>query len=148
MSLAHEARSTAASGWPFDLGMFSIRLGLGAVFMYHGAQKMFGWFGGHGLGAMIENFGPVLGVLVSVGEFFGGLGMLLGVLTRFSGVSLTVIMLGAIIMVHAKNGFAVSAGGFEFNLALLTMALSVALIGPGRLALGSVLPERFRPWCE
>lgn len=156
MSLAHDSRATAAdgqakatdAGWSYDLALFSIRFGLAAAFMYHGAQKMFGWFGGQGLAKMIENLGPVLGPLVAIGEFFGGLGLLVGVLTRFSGASLVLIMAGAIVMVHGKNGFSLANGGYEYNLVLLTMALAIALTGPGRLALGRVLPQRFRPWFE
>ena len=133
--------------WPHDLAAFMIRFGLAAVFMFHGAQKLFGWFGGKGLGPMIEHQGPILGVLISVGEFFGGLGLLLGVLTRFSGASQALIMAGAVYLVHGKNGFALSDGGFEYNLVLGLMALSIAIGGPGRWVI-LPLPDRLRPWAE
>lgn len=134
--------STATS-----LALLSVRVGLAAVFMYHGAQKLFGAFGGKGLSAMIENMGPVLGTLVTIGEFFGGLAVLLGLFSRFSGASLVVIMIGAIVMVHGKNGFG-GDGGYEFNFTLLCMALAIFLAGPGRIALAKFLPAKLKPWLE
>lgn len=134
-------------GWGVDLGLLCVRLALASVFMYHGAQKLFGAFGGKGLGGLIQAYGPVVGSLVGIGEFFGGLGMLLGVLTRFSGASLVLIMGGAIAFVHGKNGFG-GDGGYEFNLVLLLCALAIMLAGPGRATVMRWLPARFRPWAE
>ena len=91
--------------------------------------------------------GPVLGLLVSVGEFFGGLGIVVGFLSRFSSAALILIMLGAIAMVHAKNGFFMNwmgkqAGeGFEYHLLVIGMCLAILLAGPGRLVLGPILPS-------
>ena len=79
--------------------------------------------------------GP-LAYFVSVAEFFGGL----GILSRLSASALIIVMIGAIVTVHAKNGFFSSKGGFEYNLALIASLLSVALVGPGRYALGRFLP--------
>lgn len=135
------------TGWQLDFALFSVRVGLAAVFMYHGGQKLFGWFGGKGLGGLIERYGTVVGSLVGVGEFFGGLGLLVGVLTRFSAASLVLIMGGAIYYVHGKHGFG-GEGGYEFNFALITMALAILLAGPGRLTVMRWLPARFRPWLE
>ena len=136
------------SPWPQDLAQFSVRLGLGVVFMFHGAQKLFSWFGGHGLGKLIENYGVVVGTLVGIGEFFGGLGLLVGLLSRFSAASLILIMGGAIYFVHAKNGFASSDGGIEYNFVLITMCVAVLVAGPGRWALARILPDALRPWLE
>jgi putative oxidoreductase len=130
-----------------SLALLLIRFGLAAVFMYHGAQKVFGAFGGPGLATMMTKMGPVLGSLVSIGEFFGGLAILLGLFSRFSAASLVVIMAGAIAMVHGKNGFS-GEGGYEFNLMLLLMAAAIFVAGPGRLALASLLPAKLRPWLE
>ncbi len=133
-----------------DWGLLAIRVILGLTFMVHGSQKMFGAFGGPGLAHMMggppHGMGPVLGLLVSVGEFFGGLGLLVGFLSRFSAASLIVIMLGAIFMVHAKNGFFMNwAGnqkgeGFEYHLLVIGMALAVLIAGPGSRTFGRLLP--------
>jgi len=87
-----------------DWAILFARLFVGVVFMAHGAQKLFGAFGGPGLSAFVGMMGP-LGYLVSVGEFFGGLGLVVGFLTRFSAASIILIMLGAIGMVHINFGF-------------------------------------------
>jgi putative oxidoreductase len=123
-----------------DWALLIVRLCAGIVFVAHGAQKMFGAFGGPGLDAIVQMLGPV-GYLVSIGEFFGGLGLIFGVLTRFSAASLIVIMLGAIAKVHWQNGFFLGAKmGFEYNFALIGMLAAVLIAGPGILALGRFLP--------
>ena len=137
----------ATRGLDVDVALLSVRIGLASVFMYHGAQKLFGWFGGKGLAGLIEGYGVVVGSLVGIGEFFGGLGLLVGVLTRFSAASLILIMAGAIWFVHGKNGFG-GQGGYEFNFVLITMCLAILAAGPGRAALAAVLPARLRPWLE
>src|SRR5688500_18753164 len=83
--------------------------------------------------------GP-LGYPVTIGEFFGGLGLIFGLLTRFSAASLIIIMLGAIAMVHGKNGFFLSNQGYEYNLALIGLLVPSLLVGPGRFAIGRFLP--------
>jgi len=99
---------------------------------------MFGVLGGPGLAKMAEMMGP-LGYLVSIGEFFGGLGLVVGFLTRFSAASLVVIMIGAIAMVHGKNGFFLPQG-FEYNFTLIGLMLPTLIAGPGRYAMGRLLP--------
>lgn len=136
------------SAWPVDLALLSVRVGLAVVFMFHGGQKLFGWFGGHGLSGLIENYGLIVGWLVGIGEFFGGLGLLVGLLSRFSAASLILIMGGAIAFVHGKNGFASSDGGIEYNFVLITMAVAILVAGPGRLALCRILPGAPKPWLE
>src|SRR5262245_41213386 len=106
-----------------------LRLVVGVIFVAHGAQKLFGAFGGPGLAAMVEKMGP-LGYPVTIGEFFGGLGLIVGFLSRFSAASLIVIMIGAIAMVHGKNGFFLSDQGFEYNLALIGLLAPIVLAGP------------------
>src|SRR5688572_33267438 len=126
-----------------DVALLVVRVIAGVIFAAHGAQKLFGAFGGPGLAALVQpppdGMGP-LGYPVAIGEFFGGLGLAVGFLTRFSAASLIVIMLGAIGMVHGKNGFFLSAGGFEYNLALIGLLLPTLLAGPGRFSVGRVLP--------
>src|SRR5712691_10164964 len=111
-----------------DVALLVVRVVAGVIFAAHGAQKLFGAFGGSGLSAMVQpppdGMGP-LGYPVTIGEFFGGLGLIVGFLTRFSAASLIVIMLGAIALVHGQHGFFLGLGpdstlatsGFEYNLA-------------------------------
>jgi putative oxidoreductase len=116
-----------------------VRAIAGAVFVAHGAQKLFGAFGGPGLEKIVEMMGPI-GYLVTIGEFFGGIGLILGFLSRFSAASLIVIMIGAIAMVHGKNGFFLANQGYEYNLALIGLLVPVLLAGPGQYAIGRMLP--------
>jgi putative oxidoreductase len=123
-----------------DWALLAVRLVVGSIFMAHGAQKVFGAFGGPGLAGLVQMMGPV-GYLVSIGEFFGGLGLVVGFLSRFSAAALIVIMIGAIAMVHGKNGFFLGAKpGFEYNLALIGLLLPILIAGPGRLAVARWLP--------
>jgi putative oxidoreductase len=120
-----------------DLGLLILRVVLGIIMIYHGWPKL------TNLGGTIEGFAgmgipvPALSATFAmVAEFFGGLLILAGVLTDVAGLLFAIDMLGAIIFVHAKNGFPVDKGGFEWPLALLAMALAIALAGPGRYAAG------------
>lgn len=123
-----------------DLSLFILRFVAGVILAAHGAQKLFGVFGGQGMSGMVEMLGPVVGYLVAIGECFGGLGLILGVLTRFSAASNILIMLGAIAMVHGKNGFFLHNSGFEYNLALIGLLAPIALCGPGNWTVGRYLP--------
>jgi putative oxidoreductase len=119
-----------------DLSLLILRVVAGVIFAMHGSQKLFGAFGGKGLEQTVQMMGGgVIPYLVVIGEFFGGLGLIVGFLTRFSAASLIVIMIGAIAMVHGKNGF-FAPGGFEYNLALIGLLLPIFLCGPGRLSIG------------
>jgi putative oxidoreductase len=127
-----------------DTALLVIRIAAGVIMAAHGAQKLFGLFDGPGLSVIMSAKGPggggVIGLLVAIGEFFGGLGMLVGFLSRFSALANVVIMLGAIALVHGKNGFFLQAGGFEYNIALMGLFLPILIAGPGRHALGRLLP--------
>jgi putative oxidoreductase len=128
-----------------DVALLIARVIVGAVFMAHGAQKLFGAFGGPGLSAFVGMMGP-LGYLVAIGEFFGGLGLVVGFLSRFSAASIIVIMLGAIGMVHGKVGFFMNwmgnqgGEGFEYHLLAIGILLVILIAGPGRYALARSLP--------
>ena len=132
------AETTVRDRSAIDWALLIARVIVGVIFMAHGAQKLFGAFGGPGLSAIVEMMGP-LGYLVAVGEFFGGLGLILGFLSRFSAAANIVTMIGAIMMVHAKNGF-FAPGGFEYNLALIGLLATILIAGPGRFAVGRFLP--------
>lgn len=122
-----------------NLALLVVRVVVGVIMAAHGSQKLFGAFGGPGLAATVANMGPI-GYLVVIGEFFGGLGLIVGFLSRFSAAAIIVIMIGAIAMVHGKNGFFMSAGGFEYNLALIGLLAPILIAGPGRIAIGRFLP--------
>ncbi len=120
-----------------DAALLILRVVLGIIMLYHGWPKL------TNLGGTIEGFTgmgvplPVLAAVFStVAEVGGGLLLLVGVLTDVAGLLIAIDMLGAIAVVHAKNGFAVSDNGFEWPLALLAMALGIALAGPGRYSVG------------
>jgi len=122
-----------------DISLLVLRVIVGVIMAAHGAQKLFGVFGGGGMQPLVDNIG-MLAYPVAIGEFFGGLGMVVGFLARFSAVANIVIMIGAIAMVHAKNGFFLSNGGYEYNLALIGLLVPIVLVGPGRYSLGRCLP--------
>lgn len=128
-----------------DLSLLAARVIVGVVFVAHGAQILFGAFGGPGLAAFVQMMGPI-GYLVAVGQFFGGLGLVVGFLSRFSAASIILIMLGAIAMVHLKVGFFMNwtgkqAGeGFEYHLLAIGILLPILIAGPGRYAVGRLLP--------
>ncbi|CAM3433711.1 MULTISPECIES: DoxX family protein [Brevibacillus] len=125
-----------------DLGLLIIRLVIGLLFVGHGAQKLFGWFGGYGLkgtGGWMESLGMKPGVtmalLAGLSELVGGLlfatGVGGGVGTWVGALLIAFTMLVAIVKVHAQNGFWVTQNGYEFNLTLIAVVIGVALIGPG-----------------
>lgn len=122
-----------------DFCLLVMRVIVGLIFAAHGAQKVLGSFGGPGLAGFVEGMGAI-GYPVAIGEFLGGLGIIVGFLTRFSAASNIVIMLGAIGMVHGANGFFLKAGGFEYNLALIGLLLPIMLLGPGRISVARFLP--------
>ena len=128
-----------------DWALLIARAVVGIVFMAHGSQKLFGAFGGPGLSAFVQMLGP-LGYLVAIGEFFGGLGLVIGFLSRFSAASITLIMLGAIGMVHAKIGFFMNwsgkqpGEGFEYHLLAIAILMTIVTAGPGRFSIGRLLP--------
>jgi putative oxidoreductase len=128
-----------------DVALLIARILVGVVFMAHGAQKLFGAFGGPGLSAFVGMMGP-LGYLVAIGEFFGGLGLVVGFLSRFSAASIIVIMLGAIGMVHGKVGFFMNwmgnqgGEGFEYHLLAIAILLVILIAGPGRYVASRALP--------
>jgi putative oxidoreductase len=128
-----------------DWALLLARIIVGVVFMAHGSQKLFGAFGGPGLAGVVQMMGP-LGYLVTIGEFFGGLGIIVGFLSRFSAAAMILIMLGAIAMVHGKVGFFMNwmgqqgGEGFEYHLLAIAVLATILIAGPGRLAIGRFLP--------
>jgi putative oxidoreductase len=129
-----------------DLALLVLRVVLGVIFVAHGAQKLFGSFGGPGLkgtAGFFEQLGirPAhpMAVVVGVVEFFGGLLAALGLFTPVAAVGIILVMVGAILTVHLRNGFFNQNGGYEFNLALIGVALALLLAGAGSYSLDAAL---------
>ncbi len=134
---------------PAAFSSLVLRLPLGVIFSAHGAQKLFGWFGGHGLsgtGQWMASIGLEPGLLMAAlagsAEFFGGLLLLLGLLTRAAALALAVTMLVAIFSVHFANGLFMSNNGYEFGLALLAGTAALAISGGGRASADRWLAAR------
>jgi putative oxidoreductase len=130
------------------LAFLPIRLGVGIVMAAHGAQKLFGWFGGYGLQGtgqfFAENLGLKPGVLMAAmaggTEFIGGILLIIGLLTRVAGLSLVGTMAIAIITAHSSAFFA-SNNGMEYPLTLLLASLALAIGGGGALSVDRKLSE-------
>jgi len=131
------------------LDTLPLRLGAGIIFVAHGAQKLFGWFGGYGLegtGSWMESIGLAPGVLMAAlaggAEFFGGLLLIAGLATRPAALVLAVTMMVAIITVHLENGLFMSNNGYEFGLALLVISVTLAIRGAGSLGIDELIQQR------
>lgn len=129
-----------------SIGLLVIRLVIGLTFAAHGAQKLFGWFGGYGLdgtAGFMESIGlkpgKPLAALAGLGEVAGGLAFAAGLLTPLAAAAIAVIMLVAIVTVTGKAGYWITANGSEYTVAIITIAVGVALVGPGRFAVDALL---------
>lgn len=128
------------------LAMLALRIPVGIIFIAHGAQKLFGWFGGYGLagtGQFMESMGLSPGYLMALlsggAEFFGGIAVLIGLLVRPAAAAISITMLVAIFAVHWSNGLFASAGGFEYPFALLGATVALLVSGAGSLSFDRVL---------
>ena len=143
MTQAFVQRTLApGSSW----GPLALRIPVGLIFAAHGAQKLFGWFGGYGLegtGQWMGSIGLAPGYLMALlagsAEFFGGLALVLGLLVRPAAAALAFAMLVAIFAVHIDKGLFVAKNGYEFGLALLAVAVSLVVTGAGRASLDAAL---------
>jgi putative oxidoreductase len=130
-------------------GPLALRVLVGVIFAAHGAQKLFGWFGGYGLEGTGEFFGSIglnpgylMALLAGAAEFFGGLALVFGLMVRPAAAALAFAMLIAIFAVHLSNGFFADKGGYEYALALFAASLSLLFSGGGRYAADAVLATR------
>lgn len=125
--------------WPM------VRVAAGLFLMPHGAQKLFGWFGGYGLEASGQFFADQLGLpayfatLAALVEFFGGLLLAVGLLTRLAAAAVVVLMAVAVLAVHLPAGFFWTAGGYEYPLFWGIVALAFAIRGGGRYSLDAAI---------
>lgn len=133
-----------------DVGLTILRVTLGIVFFAHGSQKMLGWFGGFGfhgtMGALTHMGMPApIALLIICTEFFGGLGLIFGLLTRVAALGIDGLMIGAIFIVHIHNGFFMNwygnqkGEGFEYHLLAIAMAAVLLLRGAGAFSLDRTL---------
>jgi len=132
-----------------------LRLALAIVIFPHGAQKLLGWFGGGGVAGTIGFLAglgvpSVLAVLVIIAEFFGSLGLVVGLLGRVAAFGIACVMAGAVILVHHKVGFWMNwsgqqAGeGFEFHILAIGIALAIMIGGSGALSVDRAVTARDR----
>jgi putative oxidoreductase len=133
-----------------------LRLTLGFVMFPHGAQKLLGWYGGFGFSGTMGFFTETMHLpwlvafLVIIGESFGSVALLSGLLTRFTAVSLAVIMVGAIVTTHLTHGFFMNwfgkqAGeGYEYHLLVIGIGLALLVTGAGKWSVDKVIAERIR----
>ncbi|GEM79072.1 DoxX family protein [Vibrio superstes] len=127
----------------------ALRVPVGIMFVAHGAQKLFGSFGGYGLegtGAWMASIGLEPGYLMALmagsAEFFGGLALILGLLVRPTSFVLAITMLVAIFTVHFENGLFMANNGYEFGLALFAASVSLMISGAGKLSVDNVIKQR------
>lgn len=133
-----------------DIALTILRLALGVVLFAHGAQKLLGWFGGFGFQGTKAAMSQVgvsasLFLLIVAIEFFGGLGLIFGFLTRIPAFGGVVLMIGAIVMFHFQNGFFMNwyglqkGEGFEFHLLAMTISAALLLRGAGAFSVDRAL---------
>lgn len=130
--------------WPL------VRFAAGLFLVPHGAQKLFGWFGGRGLDATIAGFakmgfepGWLTAPLVAGVEFFGGILMAIGLLTRPAALAAMILLLVAAITVHLPNGFFWTKGGYEYPLLWAILCTAIAVRGGGALSVDRALGKEF-----
>jgi putative oxidoreductase len=136
---------------PNDLTLTVVRLALGVTFFAHGAQKMLGWFGGYGFAGTMGFFTQqmhipaVFAFLAICAEFFGALGLIIGLLSRIAAFGILCNMLVAIAAVHVHNGFFMNwtgqqkGEGFEYHVLALALLLIVMVKGAGALSVDRAL---------
>jgi putative oxidoreductase len=131
------------------LSAIPLRITAGVIFAAHGAQKLFAWFGGYGLegtGQWMASIGISPGYLMALmagsAEFFGGLLLIIGLLTRPASLVLAVTMLVAIFSVHINNGLFMSNNGFEFGLALLAVTVALLIQGGGKYSIDQIISQK------
>ena len=136
-----------------EIGLLVLRLAVGLTMAAHGGQKLFGWFGGHGLagtGGFMESLGfrpgRVQAALAGSAELVGGLLIALGLLTPVGSALVIAVMVAAIGSVHLPKGFFVSDGGAEYNLVIMAAVAALAFTGPGAYSLDETQGLNLSGW--
>jgi putative oxidoreductase len=129
-----------------DLELLIMRLACSLPFLYHGSAILFGAFGGPGPQgfAAFMKMPVIVGYLVGLAQFAGGIAILTGALLRVGAVSVIIVMLGAIFLVHLPHGYDIGRGGLEYALTEMLLSIGLLLAGPGKYSLASVLPAPLR----
>lgn len=129
-----------------EVGLLLLRLAVGSLIAAHGAQKLFGWFGGHGIagtGGWLESMGfrpaRLHATVTGLAEFGGGVLLMAGLLTPLGAAGVLGVMAVAIATVHWSKGFFNTDGGFEFNMLVAASAIALAFTGPGEYSLDNAL---------
>jgi putative oxidoreductase len=140
---------------PADVALIAARIVLAWVFVYHGSRRLFGWFDGPGIHTSAQYFantaglrpGTLFAVMGGSIEFFGGIALALGLLSRLAGAGIFVDMMMAIVTVTWANGINATGGksGYELNLALGVLALVIAMFGAGRLSIDALIARKLTP---
>jgi putative oxidoreductase len=138
--------TSSPSSSQLSLALLLLRIASAMAFLYHGSAILFGAFGGPGpVGFAAFMHQPVsVGYLVGAAQVFGGLAILLGVFFRVGLACVSIVMLGAIFLVHLPHGFDISKGGVEYALTQLLIALALFFTGPGAYSLHPSLPPAMR----
>jgi putative oxidoreductase len=136
-----------------SVGLLILRIVVGLLFVGHGTQKLFGWFGGHGIdgtGGYFESLryrnGPAMAVLAGLAEAGGGTLLVLGLLTWLGAAAIFGVMLNAMLSVHIQNGIWNSNGGVELPLAFSAAAICLAFTGPGRYSMDQAIGWHMAGW--
>ena len=135
--------------------MTVVRITVGVVFFAHGAQKMLGWFGGRGFAGTMEYFAgmhipPFFGFVAICSEFFGGLCLIAGLLTRPAALGIFVDMVVAVALVHGANGFFMDwertkgSEGYEYHLLVLAMTVALMIMGAGAASIDRLISQAWQ----
>jgi putative oxidoreductase len=134
--------STTPTAAQMNIALLLIRIASALAFLYHGSAILFGAFGGpgpHGFAAYMHA-PDLVGYLVGLAQFAGGIAILTGVLIRVGAACVIIVMLGAIFLVHMQHGFNISAGGAEYAITQLLVATALLITGAGAYSLAGALP--------
>lgn len=137
-----------------NIAMFVLRMLLGIVFFPHGAQKVFGWFGGMGFNGTMVSFTEKLGIpaflafLAILAESLGPMALIMGALTRIAAFGIACNMVVAVFMLHLKNGFFMNwfgkqqGEGFEYHILVVAITIALMIRGGGRWSLDGLIAKK------
>ncbi len=138
--------NTTTDAARINAALLVLRIASALVFLYHGSAILFAAFGGPGPQGFSSymHMPAIVGYLVGMAQFCGGLAILSGVFFRVGALCIIIVMLGAIFLVHVPHGFDIGKGGFEYALTQLLVAFALLLTGAGEYSLTPLLPAPLR----